>query len=135
MVENLASAGRRVLGAIVDIILLIIIMLAFGKFFGETKGFSISVKGLPAVVMFLIWFLYFTVMEATMGKTLGKYVAKTNVVNESGSKISWGQSLGRNLMRFIDGLLLYLVGFITLLASKNKQRLGDMVSKTYVING
>jgi uncharacterized RDD family membrane protein YckC len=57
------------------------------------------------------------------------------VVNESGGSITWGVSIGRNLMRIIDGLFFYLVGFIVALASKKNQRLGDIVARTYVVNG
>lgn len=132
-IENLASMGKRVFGAIIDMIVLFVIFTLFGVFFGEVEGLSVSVTGLPALVMFLIWVAYFVVMEATTGKTIGKYVAKTRVANEAGERISWGQSTGRNLMRIIDGFLFYLVGFIAIRNSKDKRRLGDMVSKTYVV--
>jgi uncharacterized RDD family membrane protein YckC len=134
MVENLASTGKRVFGAIIDVIVLVIFFVVYGLFFGKTEGASISVTELPALILFSIMFLYFVIMEATTGKTIGKYIIKTKVVNEAREKISWGQSIGRNLMRIIDGFFFYLVGFIAILASKNNQRLGDMLSKTYVIN-
>lgn len=133
MVKNLAGVGKRILGAIIDIIVLGVIFTVFGMLFGEIKGAFVSVTGFPALVVFLIGLVYFVGMEATTGKTIGKYIAKTRVVNEAGEKVSWGQSIGRNLMRFIDGFFFYLVGFVAILASKDNQRLGDIVSKTYVI--
>lgn len=134
MVENVASTGKRVLGAIVDIIVLVVFYVVYGTFFGETEGLSVSVSGVPALIGFTLMLLYFVVLEATTGKTIGKYIWKTKVVNEMREKISLGQSIGRNLMRIVDGFFIYLVGFIAVLASKNKQRLGDMIAKTYVIN-
>lgn len=135
MVENYASVGKRVLGAIIDMVLLFLIAFIFSSLFGSVEGGAFSVSGLPALVMFILWFVYFVVLEATTGKTIGKYVAKTKVVDESGGHISWGVSVGRNLMRIIDGFFFYLVGFIVALVSKKNQRLGDIVSRTFVING
>jgi uncharacterized RDD family membrane protein YckC len=110
-------------------------MIIFSSLFGSAEGGSFSVSGFPAVVMFILWFGYFVVLEAKTGKTIGKYIAKTKVVNESGGPITWGVSIGRNLMRIIDGFFFYLVGFIVALASKKNQRLGDIVARTYVVNG
>lgn len=135
MAENVASVGKRVLGAIIDIIILIIIMIIFSLLFGTSRGFSFGVSGFAALIMYLIWFAYYVVLEATTGKTIGKYIVKTKVVNASGEQISWGASIVRNILRIIDGLFFYLVGFIIALVSKENQRLGDMAAKTYVVNG
>ena len=83
--------------------------------------------------MFLVWLLYFIVMEAATGKTIGKYIVKMRVVNKAGEKLSWGQSIARNLLRIVDGIFFYLVGFVAILSSQKKQRLGDMASGTYVV--
>ena len=140
-VKNFAGAGKRTFGGIIDIVVLAVIAIPFAVSFGifeVTNGLSFSVVGLPALIVDVLWLLYLVAMEATTGKTIGKYVAGTRVVNEAGEKISWGQSIGRNLMRIIDGIpfiIPYLVGFIGILAPKNKRRrLGDIVSKTYVID-
>jgi uncharacterized RDD family membrane protein YckC len=40
----------------------------------------------------------------------------------------------RTVLRLVDGLpFLYLVGFIAMVASKQKQRLGDMAAGTIVV--
>ena len=39
----------------------------------------------------------------------------------------------RTILRLIDGLFGYLVGFIVVLASSKRQRLGDMAAHTLVI--
>ena len=145
MVKNFAGIGKRILGGIIDIIVVSLIFLGAGYviayYFGETgfiekvQGVGFHVEGPAVLIIPALIFLYFIILEATTGKTIGKYIVKTRVVNEAGEKISWGQSIGRNLMRFIDGMFAYLVGIIAILASKNNQRLGDMVSRTYVING
>lgn len=135
MGENLANVGKRVLGAIIDIIVLLVVSIVYGMMFGKAEDASVSVTGIPALILFTLMFLYFAVMETTTGKTIGKYVSKTKVVDDRGEKISWRQAIGRNLIRIVDGFFFYLVGFISIIGSKNKQRLGDMISETYVING
>jgi uncharacterized RDD family membrane protein YckC len=135
MPENIASVGKRVVGAIIDMIVLIIIMIIFSILFGTSEGTSFGVSGFAALIMYLLWFAYFVVLEVITGKTVGKYVVKTKVANESGGQISWGTSIVRNILRIVDGFFFYLVGFIIALASKENQRLGDMVAKTYVVNG
>ncbi len=43
------------------------------------------------------------------------------------------QALLRNILRIIDELLFYLVGFILIETQPNKKRLGDIVAKTIVV--
>ncbi len=142
MVKNPADIGKRILGGIIDFVVVFLIFMAgtsiLAYFFGEVEkfhfGFKAYVSGPPVLIILLIVFLYFIIMEATTGKTIGKYIVKTKVVNKDGKKISWKQSIVRNLMRAVDGVFFYMIGFIAIYASKNNQRLGDMISKTYVIN-
>lgn len=133
--QNVAGLGKRILGGLIDIVILVIFAIIWSMIFGTNVAGIQTVSGVPALVEFLVVILYYIILEATTGKTLGKYIVKTKVVNAQGNKISWGQSIGRNLMRIIDGLFIYLVAVIAIAASKDKQRLGDMAAKTYVING
>ncbi len=85
---------------------------------------------------FAITVLYFTVMEGFFGASVGKFAAGIRVVKEDGSKADFGAVLVRNLMRVIDVLPLfppYLVGAISVWASPTKQRLGDRVARTVVV--
>jgi uncharacterized RDD family membrane protein YckC len=79
---------------------------------------------------------YFPVMESLFGKTAGKFVTFTRVVNSKGEKPSWGQSIVRTLFRLLEVNPLLMGGIpagIAVLASSNRQRLGDMVANTYVL--
>ena len=44
-----------------------------------------------------------------------------------------GAALIRTLLRIIDGLFAYLVGFILVLASDRRRRLGDIAARTLVV--
>ncbi|MCK4870741.1 MAG: RDD family protein [Gammaproteobacteria bacterium] len=130
-----AGLGKRILGGIIDIILLVIVFAIYVRFFGrEVLPGSYHVEGMPAFYIFVFIFLYYWVFEAITGKTLGKLIVKTRVVNKEGNKITWRQSFVRNIMRVIDGLFFYLVAAIAIASSEKNQRLGDMLAKTVVIN-
>ena len=47
---------------------------------------------------------YFIIAEGWTGQTVGKRLADLRVVDSNGGPISWGQSVGRNLLRIIDSL-------------------------------
>ncbi len=80
-----------------------------------------------------VWLVYYAVMEATLGATVGKMALGVRVVMEDGSKCTWQGAIVRNLLRIIDGLFLYLVGAILVWSSKTRQRLGDRAGNTVVI--
>ena len=81
----------------------------------------------------ILAFGYYIVMEAVWGATLGKLALGLRVVKMDGSPISWKESVIRNLLRIVDGLFDYLVGAILIWSSPLRQRLGDRVARTVVV--
>ena len=55
------------------------------------------------------------------------------VVGEDGEHVTFGAALVRNLVRVVDSLFFYLVGFMFALTSKRGQRLGDRAARTIVV--
>ena len=79
-------------------------------------------------------FLYFALLPALAGATLGKALTGIRVVDRSGNVVGFGKSMVRWIVFLVDGpLTLYLCGLITSLASKGHRRLGDMAASTYVV--
>lgn len=79
---------------------------------------------------------YYPLLEWRFGATVGKWVCRVRVVDEQGRRPSLGQALVRTLLRLIDVNPLLLGGIpagVTVLASKSRQRLGDMVARTFVL--
>lgn len=73
-----------------------------------------------------ILFLYYFIQEFLFGKTIGKFITKTYVINSLGVKPTILQLILRNASRLIPfEALTYL--------SKEKRGLHDIFSKTYVI--
>jgi uncharacterized RDD family membrane protein YckC len=68
------------------------------------------------------------------GQTIGKRLLGLRVVEASGLRLRPSQVVVRNIMRFIDLLPgLYLVGGVSCILSRRRQRLGDLAAGTIVI--
>jgi uncharacterized RDD family membrane protein YckC len=78
---------------------------------------------------------YYIVCEATTGATLGKRMVGIRVVDEDGDRVTFGAVVVRNLLRLVDALFFYLVGFLFALTSARGQRLGDRAAHTIVVRG
>jgi uncharacterized RDD family membrane protein YckC len=79
-----------------------------------------------------IYFLYHVVLEITMhGRTPGKRIAGIHLVTRTGSSPTVGALLIRNVFRLVDCLpLLYGVGLMATLVSRDHIRIGDMAAGT-----
>ncbi|MEV8514103.1 RDD family protein [Dactylosporangium sp. NPDC051484] len=130
--------GRRVVATIVDAVLLgclggIVARLAGVETTSSGFGFTrLSSGGSIAVFIFVL--LYYVLLEGLFGRTVGKLVTGIRVVDEStGTPPGIGKAIIRTLLRIIDGLFAYLVGYIVVLCSRRRRRLGDMAARTLVV--
>jgi uncharacterized RDD family membrane protein YckC len=83
------------------------------------------------LVLLVFWLLYFILFESIWGKTPGKKFSYLHVIRKDGSKISWWQAL----IRAICGLFEYNpIGAIIIWVTPLKQRLGDLIAGTLVVN-
>lgn len=130
--------GRRVLSTLVDGVILFAVFLVLSMLFGTTSAsggnVDASLGTLGTLLLTVVGFAYFIVMEGYMGQTVGKMVSGIKVVREgSGEAPGVGKAAIRTVLRIIDGLFLYLVAFIVVLISGKNQRLGDMAAGTLVV--
>lgn len=79
---------------------------------------------------------YFPVMESCFGGTLGKLATGIRVVDIDGGRPAWWQSIVRTLLRLIEvnpflfgGIPAGLVALLT----PHRQRVGDLLARTYVL--
>ena len=153
--------GRRVAAFLIDALLLPAINRAIFFLFAEKRSdiesrlapgeqqavfvnlnfggdeYSIEGSGKALVYLLLIallGFLYFGVLQGIKGWTLGKLALGIRVVDQDGRS---GPGVGKAAIRWVlwvvDGFFFYLVAFVTALASDKNQRVGDMAAKTYVV--
>ncbi|MFQ5998328.1 MAG: RDD family protein [Candidatus Bathyarchaeia archaeon] len=137
--ENYATLSQRFLAVLIDTIILavvgIVIALVVGVLsFPFFDPFSVFF-GATQIITFVLWIAYFTYFEATSGQSFGKQAMRIRVVDaKSGGSINGGRALLRNIFRIIDWLpAVYIIGLILIAATDRKQRLGDIVARTTVV--
>lgn len=102
-----------------------------------TTEYSPEELGYPLILLVALGILvvYHTLFEAALGWTPGKLLTDLRVVDRATlGKPSFGGALIRNLLRPVDALFGYLVGFIAAEASTYRQRIGDHAAGTLVVD-
>lgn len=118
------QAWLRTFALILDIYLIeILVRLLFSPFFEGV--------GIP-IISVLMYFIYSTFLEASMFQaTLGKWFIGFKVCDYGQNRISIRSSILRNIFKIISTFSIF--GFFMLDASKRKQALHDIISKTLVV--
>jgi uncharacterized RDD family membrane protein YckC len=138
---RVAALGDRLIALILDTILLLAVFAAVGMWAGAKwggitpSGFDLSGTGalVTLAVDVVVGFIYFWLCEGLLGLTLGKAIAGVRIINENGAPCGLGPSLIRNILRIIDGLFVCLVGYFIAIFSRFRQRLGDHLARTFVV--
>jgi uncharacterized RDD family membrane protein YckC len=124
-------------GLIVFLPLLFIVGLLTGGGYNEhysgQTNVGIDWTGSDALLAFALVVGYYIVCESATGATLGKRMVGIRVVGEDGEHVTFGAAVVRNLLRFVDALFFYFVGFIFAILSTRGQRLGDRAAHTIVV--
>lgn len=88
----------------------------------------------------LLWLflmiMYFPLLEGLLGTTIGKFICQLKVVNSQYKNPGIMRASIRTLFRIIEVNPFLMGGLpagLVVIRSKHKQRLGDMIAKTYVI--
>lgn len=99
-----ASTGKRFANYIIDTIIYYVLMfiafIAIDIF--SPRGMSaLDSTAVVYGVFFGVFIGYYWVMEATTGKTIGKFITRTRIIKKDGSTPTSINVLGRTLSRFI----------------------------------
>jgi uncharacterized RDD family membrane protein YckC len=136
----LAGIGSRFMAYVIDSMLLAIVLVVvnlalFEGFAASTRSDHILSAGLSLLSFVLVFVGYFIICEMLWsGRSIGKRAAGIRVVSATGAAAGFWSVLLRNIARLIDFLpVFYVVGSISILASANNQRIGDMLANTIVI--
>jgi uncharacterized RDD family membrane protein YckC len=140
---QLARLGDRALAAFLDALALFpfIWLLGYGVawMLGALHDGAYDLHGGPALLIILLngllWLSYYIVGEAVFSGTFGKQMMGIVVMSSLKTPLTPGQALVRNLVRPVDAIGLYLLGFFVALASKTNQRIGDKAAGTIVFEG
>lgn len=133
---NKADRMLRLVNLIIDIIVYFIFTIVIGFIFGFAGvllGFDMSFLGeleedslLSRVIGVILMIIYYTLIETvTKGRSVGKFITGTMVVNENGGKPDMTIYLKRSLLRLIPFETFSFFG---------ENGWHDKISKTRVVN-
>lgn len=131
---DLAGLGSRMIAWLIDTLLqaVILIPVLIGFLADGVTGTGESV--VLGILVFSILWLYFPLFEwLWSGQTPGKRAQSIRVIRTDGQPVTFAPVLVRNLVRFVDVLLLPFVGVISMIVTRRAQRLGDLAAGTLVI--
>lgn len=150
----LGGLGSRFVALLVDVLVQMVIVSGVGvALLIVGTGLSIAVEATaPKAVVasgiimgvalslfilsfFLIQWGYFVFFEVRRGgQTPGKRLMRLRVVRDEGQPVRFFDSVIRNVTRIADLLpATYMIGVISILASKRNKRVGDMAAGTIVV--
>ncbi|MDE6171955.1 RDD family protein [uncultured Bacteroides sp.] len=129
-----ASIGERFLALLIDYILIGLYLystLALISWFQTSTDFTVTIF---LIMIYLPVLLYSFLCEIfNHGQSLGKRLMNIRVVKADGSTPSIGSYLLRWLLFPIDFFFTGGIGILSILLTKNSQRLGDLAAGTMVI--
>jgi uncharacterized RDD family membrane protein YckC len=139
---QLASLVDRTFASILDAMLVLplgvlgTLLIAASTGASATNG-EVELQGGSAVsAIFLfaaVWLTYHAVSEVGFGATLGKQMMSIEVTSTRSATLTPSQAVLRNLIRPLDALGFYALGFVSAVTSKRHQRFGDRIARTVVV--
>ena len=140
------GVGRRFIATVIDwlfALLWVIPLSEVTKIITHDPGgasltsYRFELTGWRFGVAALITLLYYVVLEGLLGATVGKFLLGVRVVRDDGTKMSWGGSVTRNVLRIVDlfpFVIPYLLGSVMIwTGGSHKQRIGDRAANTVVV--
>ncbi len=139
---NVASVGDRMIAFMIDLLIKVAYGIAVFYIFFNLLDLGYLLNGMDqwsvmAVYIILLFptGVYPVVLESLMeGQTPGKRVMKIRVVKIDGYQAGLGDYMIRWVFRIIDTSFAGIIGLVSMVISKNSQRLGDIAAGTAVIS-
>lgn len=133
--RHLASIEKRMVAYIIDIVVLILIIMVISAALITYLGFTST--SFMAIILWVLAVdtLYFTIMEAIWGQSIGKFVVGIKVMKNTYEDIDFLDALARNVFRKIDELaLFYIISVIYMHSELKRRRFGDKLAGTLVVD-
>jgi uncharacterized RDD family membrane protein YckC len=140
-VELVAAPWTRRLGAfLLDVglgttLVSLLVLVAMGAVGPDLEAAPLPVAialGLTAAAVAILALLYFPLMEALFGQTVGKRVFGIGVAQEDGSRVGFGPAFVRRIPLAFD---FWPIDALFVFFTARRQRAFDMVARTVVIEG
>jgi uncharacterized RDD family membrane protein YckC len=130
----LAGIGSRFMALLIDYLIggvvYLVAILAAASLAGGLAATIVAVTAILAINV--VYFVLFEVFGG--GRTLGKRATGLRVVTDGGGQVGLRASLIRNIIRVLElAVLFYTPAIISVLATRDNQRLGDLAAGTLVV--
>jgi uncharacterized RDD family membrane protein YckC len=128
--------GRRVVQYIIDYILAgIVPAIAYWQFDTSARAIDGFRWFVATIIALAAYFAYWVAIPYAMGgQTFAMKLFRLRVLSKDGGRASILQLFIRGILLIVDTLFFGLVGYITMLCSKYRQRVGDHAAKTVVVS-
>jgi uncharacterized RDD family membrane protein YckC len=134
--ENTRVVFRRVVQYIIDAILVSIvpgiIYFALDRGHGWTRALGLAIALVAALIIHLLYWVFRP--SVANGQTFGMQLLGVRITSVAGAEATKWQLVIRWILLIVDTLFIGLVGLITMLCSRRRQRIGDHVAKTIVVS-
>jgi uncharacterized RDD family membrane protein YckC len=127
--------GRRVVQYIIDYIITAAIGSLIIWALDRGTGAVNAVLVLIGALIDLAWYFWYWVLRPHQanGQSFGMQLLGLRVISKDGGPASLMQLFIRGILLIVDTLIWGLVGFITIICSRYRQRVGDHAAKTLVV--
>jgi uncharacterized RDD family membrane protein YckC len=129
-----AKMWQRGLAAGIDMALVIsVFYYAANRWGAPLPNGSRGWHGWAAVAVLCAIACYWIVPEWLFGSTPGKFFCRIHLTSSLNTAATFGQALKRNLLRPVDFIFFYFIGFVVAMLNPLRQRLGDQWARTVVV--
>ena len=117
------SKRKRILNFVIDLIVIAVLMEITFRI-EDLVDYKTLVKTIRVIIVFGGYYIF---MEYLFGKTIGKFITKSKIVNLDGTRISFKTAIIRYICRWIP------LEFASLALGHDAKAWHDVLSKTLVI--
>ena len=127
--------GRRVVQYIIDYIITAVVAAAIMWALDRGTGAANAGLLLVGAILVAAWYFWYWVYRPYRAneRSLGMQLLGIHVISKDGGRASMMQLLIRGILLIVDTLIWGLAGFVTIICSRYRQRVGDHAAKTVVV--
>ena len=128
--------GRRIVQFIIDYVIYAIVAGLISWALSRGHGGIHVLLTIILVVLDVIWYTLWWALRPynTGGQTVGMQAMGLRIISRDGGQASLGQLFGRSILLVLFFPLSVLVGVVTMMFSRYRQRVGDHLARTMVVS-
>jgi len=129
------NLGKRYAANVIDYLIFFSLFFVYLFSVGQQDENGVyRVTGMGALIIPIVWIIYFPVTESLWMQTLGKKALNLYVVDFQGHPPGIGQATLRRILDLVEIVFLGMPSLLSINYSSRNQRIGDMLAGTTVIS-